>query len=388
MFLEKVLQKNPDLIRYSIELHQSGRILPDTYVIDLDAVADNAQSMLSEANRYGVKLFFMTKQLGRNPIVSKELVRLGYEGAVAVDFKEAITLADNGIPIAHIGHLVQVPTGLIDRVIQMQPGFITVYSVEKAREINEACRKAGVRQDLLLRIIDRDDVIYNAQYGGFWFDDLENSMKELLKLSHVNVAGVTSFPCFLYQAQAGDIPTHNAETLKRAVRLLDEKFGIKIKHVNMPSATCTHSIRILHENGGTQGEPGHGLLGSTPMHADHELIERPAMVYVSEISHQLDDSSFCYGGGFYNRSQINEALVTGSPEQYRFGKVHSPPLDAIDYHIELEGKYAVGDSVIMAFRTQVFVTRSEVAIVKGLSEGNPQLMGIFDSQGRPLKEFA
>jgi predicted amino acid racemase len=61
MFLKKTLQRNPELIRYSIELHQSGLIMPDTYVIDLDAVVNNAQEMLAEAGRYGIQLFFMTK---------------------------------------------------------------------------------------------------------------------------------------------------------------------------------------------------------------------------------------------------------------------------------------------------------------------------------------
>ncbi|MDN4592478.1 hypothetical protein NWF35_00825 [Polycladomyces subterraneus] len=38
----------------------------------------------------------------------------------------------------------------------------------------------------------------------------------------------------------------------------------------------------------------------------------------------------------------------------------------------------------MAFRTQVFVTRSDVAVVKGLSSGKPELVGIYDSLGKEI----
>ena len=39
----------------------------------------------------------------------------------------------------------------------------------------------------------------------------------------------------------------------------------------------------------------------------------------------------------------------------------------------------------MSYRTQIFVTRSSVAVVKGIKEGNPKLLGIYDSQGRKIK---
>ena len=36
----------------------------------------------------------------------------------------------------------------------------------------------------------------------------------------------------------------------------------------------------------------------------------------------------------------------------------------------------------MAFRYQIFVTRSDVVLVKGLSCGRPEIVGVYDALGR------
>lgn len=386
MFLEKTMKRNAALVHYAIELHQSGRIMPDTYVIDLDAVSSNATVMLKEAEQHQIKLFFMTKQLGRNPIVSQSLVNLGFEGAVAVDFREAETLNDFGIQLGHVGHLVQTPSRMIDRVVRMNPSWVTVYTVEKAREINEACLKLGIEQNVLLRVIDHNDVLYQGQYGGIRLEDLPSSIEQLLELKNIRISGLTSFPCFLYDSTLGDFaPTENVRTMQTAKQLLQDRYGLNIEQMNMPSATCTHSIKKIKACGGTHGEPGHGLLGTTPMHAVADLAEQPAIVYVSEISHKLDNRSYCYGGGYYQRTHLKEAIIADSSGILHTSKVQPPSLDSIDYHFELDGLYPVGHSVIMAFRTQIFVTRSVVAIVEGLSKNRPRLLGLYDSLGKPIK---
>lgn len=385
MFLDLTLRRNRALVEYSFELHQSGAIMPDTYVIDLDAVVENGRHMIEEARKYQITLYAMTKQYGRNPFVTKELMKLGFHGAVAVDYKEARILQKHNIPIGHIGHLVQVPYGYMDEVIGMNPGFITVYSVEKAEEINEACRKQGKKQNIFLRMIDHADTLYPGQYGGFYLHELHEVVPKLLKLPCIEIAGLTSFPCFLYNEIEGDIvPTNNVATLKKAKKMLQEQFGIQISHLNMPSATCTSTIAKIRANGGTQGEPGHGLLGTTPMHAEHDLVERPGMVYVSEVSHNIGNKSYCYGGGYYRRSHMENALVGKNLEAAVTVKADMPEADSIDYHIGLDRNLPVGDTVVMAFRAQVFVTRGDVAVVRGLSGGKPELVGIYDSQGKSL----
>jgi predicted amino acid racemase len=101
-----------------------------------------------------------------------------------------------------------------------------------------------------------------------------------------------------------------------------------------------------------------------------------------------------FGGGFYARAKVRSALVIppGGGEGTIFG-VESPPADNIDYYRTLavpdtQGVVKVGDTAILAFRTQIFVTRSRVAVVAGLRNGRPQLAGVFDSQGRDLKIWA
>ena len=57
----------------------------------------------------------------------------------------------------------------------------------------------------------------------------------------------------------------------------------------------------------------------------------------------------------------------------------------IDYYMEVDGEQPVGATAIMAFRTQIFVTRSEIAVVKGIQKGNLEVVGIYDSQGKYLR---
>ncbi|MBQ7890453.1 MAG: YhfX family PLP-dependent enzyme, partial [Erysipelotrichaceae bacterium] len=78
------------------------------------------------------------------------------------------------------------------------------------------------------------------------------------------------------------------------------------------------------------------------------------------------------------------ALVGTCLEDAVTTHVEAPSMESIDYHYELDGNFRVGDGVVICARTQVFTTRSHVAVVKGLSSGNPELFGIYDSFGEPV----
>lgn len=99
----------------------------------------------------------------------------------------------------------------------------------------------------------------------------------------------------------------------------------------------------------------------------------------------MDGRAYCYAGGHYRRSHLTNALVGSSVDEAHRVRVTPPTDESIDYHFELSEPCRVGDSVLMCFRTQMFVTRSEVAVVSGLSSGNPLLEGIFDTQGHRLR---
>ncbi|WML34924.1 YhfX family PLP-dependent enzyme [Clostridium sp. OS1-26] len=386
MFLDITKKRNHGLIKVAFELHQKGLIQPDTYIIDLDNIIENGRKIKEEADKYGIKLYFMTKQFGRNPIVCHELMKLGYSGAVVVDFKEALTLKENGIKLGHVGHLVQIPTHCMEEIIEAKPEVVTVYSVDKAREVSKISQKLGQVQNIMLRVLDEGDTLYPAQYGGFYLNELIEKAKEIKELPNINIYGITSFPCFLFDPKEGDIKaTKNIETLKQAQKLLEDKLNIKIQELNLPSATCVANIKSIAEYGGTHGEPGHGLTGTTPYHAENEAEEIPCLVYVSEVSHNLKEECYCYGGGHYRRSHMNKALVGSSIENYIELKAEEPSNESIDYYIALKGNANVGETVVMSYRTQVFVTRSSVAVVKGIKEGKPELLGIYDSLGKKTK---
>ena len=133
-------------------------------------------------------------------------------------------------------------------------------------------------------------------------------------------------------------------------------------------------------------EPGHGLTGTTPYHATHsDAVEKPAYLYVSEVSHTLGDVSFCYAGGHYRRGHMKNALVGQKLEDAKLVTAVPPTDESIDYHFELEAPCKVGDGVLLCFRTQIFVTRSEVAVVKGLAEGKPECLGIWSALGQRIR---
>ena len=99
MFLEAIVRKNNKLIEAGFRLHQSGDITPDSYIIDVDTFLVNAEKILKKAEKYNIKLYYMLKQIGRNPYLAKKLEEMGYAGAVVVDFREAEIIMKNNLKI-------------------------------------------------------------------------------------------------------------------------------------------------------------------------------------------------------------------------------------------------------------------------------------------------
>lgn len=388
MFLNQTIRRNRELVETAFMLHQEGRILPDSYVVDVDAFLENARRLLHKAEENHIKLYFMLKQIGRNPYLAKALVELGYSGAVVVDYREGLVMMRHNIPIGNVGHLVQVPGALIKNMVAYGPEVMTVYSREKIMEIQAAAAELGRRQALMLRVYGDFDMIYSGQTAGFHLDELkETAIWIKTECPQLEIKGVTSFPCYLYDETAGDVlPTRNLETVKCAVEIL-KTCGVDVTLVNTPSATCCHTIDKMVEFGGNCGEPGHGLSGTTPMHAEHDLEEIPAVVYVSEVSHNFMGNAYCFGGGHYRRSHVKHVLVGKSLKDSRDLTVIPPTDESIDYHFGISEECTVGDTAVMAFRFQIFVTRSDVALVKGIRKGCPEIIGIYDSQGRKKEEF-
>lgn len=381
MFLNKTVETNQSFVKACFELHQDGKILPDSYAIDMDTLRENARKIYEQASTQGIDLYFMLKQIGRNPVIAKELVEIGFKGAVVVDFKEAAVMMRHQIPIANIGHLVQTPKAMLQKIVDYGCMYYTVFSVDKIRDLNECAKKSGKKISLLLKVVGKEDMIYSGQTAGFHLEELEDAVEEIKKLTNVEIKGVTSFPCFLYDEEKETIcPTNNFQTLMTAKKLLEEH-GIEVENVNAPSTSSVVTLEAMKGYPVNSAEPGHGLTGTTPLHAHKACAEIPCVAYISEISHNFEGLSYCYGGGFYRRGHLENALVGSNFENARKLKVLPPSVESIDYYFGLEEPCTVNETVVMAFRFQVFVTRSNVSLVEGIKEGAPKIIGTYNSLG-------
>ena len=391
MFLDITIRRNIKLIETAMNLHQNGAIRPNSYVLDIDHIVENSKTIKHEADRNNIEIYMMTKQIGRNPEVAKRIALVGIDKVVAVDPWEAMALAKHDIKIGNVGHLVQIPSNMIKEILELNPEVITVFSVEKAKEISLEAEKLGKVQDIILKIIDDKDLIYEGQTGGIKFQELLDSAKEIIKYKGVRIVGATVFPCFLYNSEKGAIEnTHNAKTLINSAKLLEEKLNIKLKQINAPSANSIESLSMIKDIGGTHGEPGHAFTGTIPINAHKDQPEIPSMIYVSEISHHHNGKAYVFGGGYYRRGNIKKAMVGTKLEEglNNILEISDISPENIDYYGELvigDKKISIGDTVIYAFRTQIFVTRSEVVLVEGIRNNNPKIVGIYDNLGNRLR---
>ncbi|UOE55271.1 YhfX family PLP-dependent enzyme [Cytobacillus oceanisediminis] len=380
MFLDVTKRRNPKLIQSGVTLHQSGQIPPNTYVIDLDILGENVAALAETAKNHDFTLYFMSKQLGRLPFIGQFIAEHGIEKAVAVEFDEAKTLAEGGVEIGNVGHLVQPGKNQWPEVLSWNPEVITLFSLARARQLSDAAVQSGKVQDVLLRVYAEGDMIYPGQQGGFRLEKLDEELLELARLPGIAIAGVTTFPNFqLSKDRRSMEPTPNLKTLLKAKQALEKK-GITVKQVNGPSATSCETIPFLAEQGVTHGEPGHALTGTTPLHAYRDLPEKPAIVYVTEVSHQDQEHYYVIGGGYYGRSHLTGCLVGNNEKDIlkQYVKAIEPASEAIDYYgsIEKPDGFPVseGDTAVFSFRTQVFVTRAHIALVKGIQSGKPELV--------------
>ncbi|MEX3009746.1 alanine racemase [Hoeflea sp. TYP-13] len=387
MFLDVLRRRNPQFIEAAIALHQQGRIPTNAYVLDLDAVEENARLFGAEADRRGLKVFAMTKQVGRNSGFCKAIMRGGIDRAVAVDMACAVSCARAGMTVGHLGHLVQVPRfEAASAARNINPDYWTVFSKTKALEAAQASEQAGQRQDLMARIQTEGDIFYRGHEGGFPADDIVAIADMMDSLAGGRFAGITTFPALLFDNETGKVaPTPNLATLSKAAEKLAAagRSGIEI---NAPGTTSSVVLDALAEAGATQCEPGNGLHGTTPLHALEDLPERPAVLYLSEVSHLHGGKAYCFGGGLYIDPVFPDynvkAIVAAEPTaaSSALASVEIPPPSAIDYYgmIDTSGpvKPEAGDTVVFGFRGQAFVTRAFTVGIAGVSTGEPKVVSI------------
>ncbi len=402
--MDQTIEKNPGLIEFAAELHRRNEIPVSTYVLDLDAHRNNARALRETADRNGVKLYYMSKQIARNPIISHAVLNTGFEGLVVVEPQELNTHVRYGTKIGHVGHLENIPEQEIDYVLKVaKPQVITVFNLEKARMISQRAEKLGIKQNLMIRPTSPRDTLYPYMEGGVTEEDAVNTIIQINSLPNVHVVGVTSFPCMLMELRTFEPAIMgNIETLRR-VREEASRQGIDVPQTNTPPLCTSKTIPVYASKGSTHLEPGLGVSGMSPIQiydrGTHPEI--PAGVYVTEVSHFFGEYAMVFAGGFSyiemfelaldGKSYVPDvakmrlkALVGPNPSELMKNPVEAEHYKGlIDYHGRMYKDTAarpmnVGDTAVFAFRTQMFVTRAQVAVVSGIKENNPKLVGIFD----------
>ena len=395
MFLRSLRERNPRLVQAAIELHQAGEIPASSCVLDLDAIESNTAGLCGQARRLGLTVYAMTKQLGRAPGALAAMDAGGVDGFVAVDMACARPIVANGHRLGHLGHLVQVPRAEAAEAAGLEPDYWTVFSESKAAEAAAAARSRARHQRLLVRVFAGGDEFYPGHEGGVALEDLAAMIDRIAGMDGVEFAGLTTFPALLFDASTGGARlTPNVETLARAAEIARRHpaCGDRLE-INAPGTTSTEVLGLLASSGATQVEPGHGLTGTTPLHAVQELAECPAVLYLSEVAHIHQGVPLCFGGGLYVDPVFGDygvrAVVAHDPSE-AFTEpvvVDMPHPAGIDYYARLhpDGRRSVaeGATVIFGFRVQAFVTRASVVGLAGVSEGRPRVTGVWNGFGDP-----
>ncbi len=392
MFLDVLRRRNPRLIEAAIAFHQAGQIPANCYVIDTDMVERNARTICEEARRLGLTVFAMTKQMGRNADLCAAIMRGGISAAVAVDMECARACTRAGMSLGHVGHLVQVPNAETRSAAAMSPGYWTVFNMERAALAAAANASLGRRQSMLVRLHAEGDRFYLGHEGGFPAAEVLAVADQIDVLPGARFAGVTTFPALLFDHATRSMrTTPNLETIRKAAERL-RRSGRSDIQINAPGTNAVTGLSLLAEAGVTQCEPGHGLTGTTPLHALEDLPELPAVAYVSEIAHRHDGRAYCFGGGLYIDPIFPDypvrAIVAKEPTTEASSKfdVEIPPPSAIDYYGMIDApnpaQAAIGDTVVFGFRPQIFVTRASTVGIAGLDTGKPTVGAVYDAVGR------
>src|SRR5690606_23973584 len=119
----------------------------------------------------------------------------------------------------------------------LRPDVVTVYDLAKAEQLSAAAVAAGRDVGVMLRLWTPDSL--SGQEGGFRPAEVEPAAKSINALPRLRVAGVTAFPCVIYDEDERCYrPTANLHALSEAAEVLRDGLKLPIDHVNAPGASC------------------------------------------------------------------------------------------------------------------------------------------------------
>ena len=391
---DRIERQNPRLLEAAFALHQSGAIPAATHILDLDAIAQNARMLATEARRLGLRNYAMTKQDGHNPYLGAIVLEQGFDGLVAVEAIQAHVTHRYGHKLGHVGHLSNIPRHQVEQILSYEPDAVTVHSIESARRVSDAAGAVGRVQDVYVRVNDIGDEHYEGMVGGWTLNECVEAIRPILDLPNARLAGLTMHPAISYKNPlAADAPPVDAFfTMIRARERLEAAYGIDGLRVNCAANCNTRTYGTLASYGATDMEPGGALSGSTFF---DDLLEIPAQVYVTEVMHEWNGHVYTLGGGlgfiFAPDNRPTRCMVGGSREEARGRFMDLAFRGVIDYFGACTPppgpRPKIGDTAIYALEgTQMYVTRCYVAAITGISTGTPQVAGLFDCAARELDE--
>ncbi len=300
--LETIERTNPALIEAACRLHQEGEIPPDCYVVDLEVIAENARRLAECARSTNLRLYAMTKQFNRNPSILEAISSAGVDKFVAVDIDGARAICAQGMDVAHVGHLAQIPRFWIPEALSMRPDVWTVYGHENAEMISGAALEMGVVQDLLLKVTGPDDFAFTGQEGGIPADRVVDVARRIRDLPGVRIVGTTGFPTIDFHVPANRLRAlPNLATVVESAQRVQDELGIEMSRINCPGNSSCASMELIAAHGGTDAEPGSAFWGMAPQQLFGAEDGRPGQVYLAEVSHRARDRVMVLGGRFLPR---------------------------------------------------------------------------------------
>lgn len=385
------------MLESAIRLHQEGAIPPSTHLIDLDAVSENAGAIADAARRLSLTAFAMTKQDGHEPHMTGLVLDRGFHGVTAVEAMQAYRIRRHGFPLGNVGHTSQLPRAEVERILAMDPQFVTVYTVEAARRVSAACVALGRTQPLYVTVGRPGDEGTDAELFGGWNEaDCVEGIRPILSLPHVSIVGIAQHVTIDYPSQDDPYkarPTEAFFTALRARERLESGLGLENLRINCSGNCNAVTAEILAGYGATDIEPGAALVGSGRFHALLDMPEVPAQVFVSEITHHWAGNAYAIGGGFGFvwemdgslapfRGIVGRTLDEARCQQLDF--LGPPWYDVYGLFRDPEGAAEIGDTLLFVHLPQVIMERCYVAAVSGISRQAPIVEALLDSEGTVL----
>ena len=405
-FLSKIRRQNPGLVKAAASFHQSGEIPADTYALDLEMIRYNSDKLYRESTRHGLTNYMCVKQFGRNPLACRTIMNSGIQQAIAHDIEGAKNLYRHEIPIGHVGHFGQIPTSELRYVLEkIRPEVITVFSIDKAKQISDMASKLDIEQGLLLKIVDDPRLELLMVGGGFTEEEAVDATRRIQQMPSVRVSGLTSYPAFVFNIFNKTYQvSNNFKRMMRVAKRLEEEAGIKVEQINAAGRNSVENMELAAQTGATHVEPGHSFIGTLPCFALLEnSAEIPAVVYVTEVSHFFSGHALAFGDSYMTTVGFG-SVKSGTMYEYVSACVGNDPDKLLENQVPARPQYLphddtgwflycalvpdnekavkVGDTAILSFRPQVFRTpKGRVAVIDGIQKGKPRLLGLFDRTG-------